>query len=123
MKLDQRREELRGELTRLMSIIVEYRLSCPPALAENEFIHELESQLQRKTEEMEQLNALSKSPRFRFQETCYDLKLVIWVSAISMCFAALFLGSELGGGYAVGSAICAVLSLIWAIWSSYKPDF
>lgn len=123
MRLVQRREELRGELVRLLSIITEYHLSCPSSQVENPFIQELEAQLQRKTAEMEALNELYKSPIFRFRAACFDMKLPIWFMAIVMCAAALFLGPLLGGSLSVIFVICAVLSLIWAIWSSRELDF
>ena len=120
MTAEQRREILREELLALTEIIVNYYSTCPTTQIDNPFIAELEAQMKRKTAELEALNALD-TPVNRFRAACRDSLLVIWIAAVFSCIAAVFFCYLMSPWISVPFAVCAVLSLIWAIWAGAAP--
>ena len=122
MTLRQRRDQLQAEVSKLLDIVVDYHIDVPSNRIENPFMDELEAQLQRKTEELNELNARVDSPIYRFRERSHDILLVIWIMAAMLCTSTVFMAPLLESGYVVASAIASVVSVIWAIWSSRLPS-
>ena len=122
MTLRQRRDQLQAEVLKLLDIVVDYHIDVPSNRIENPFMDELEAQLQRKTEELNELNARVDSPLYRFRENSHGIQIAIWSMSAMLCAATVLMAPFLERGYVVAIAIASIASVLWAIWSSRLPS-
>lgn len=118
MTLEQRQAQLREEVDSLVGHIISLHAACPSGKIDNPFLQHLEQQCREKTRELEALNALLASSKYRFWAVSRVILWLIWglVAALLMC--TFTVAAALGP---VGRIFFGCLTLMtagWALWAS-----
>lgn len=121
MTLEQRQAQLREEVDNLLGHIISIHSACPSGEIENPFLLHLEQQCREKTRELEALNALLASPRYRFWAVSRVILWLIWglVAALLMC--TFTMAVALGPGCQIFFGCLTLLTAGWAVWASITP--
>lgn len=91
---------------------------------ERAFLNHLEAELEEKKAQLHALNlqiAQASAFRSHFHSKCYSLRGVIWLAAAGMRLATVTCGNLLNSTVGGGMGVLTLVSLLWAIWSSFPP--
>ena len=118
MTLEQRQAQLREEVANLVNHIVSLRSARPSGEIDNPFLLHLEQQCQEKTQELDTLNALVASPKYKLWNTSRAILWLIWIMAAALLVFTVAIAPVLGPGYQIIFGCAALLTAAWALWAS-----
>lgn len=122
MTLEQRQARLREEVAALVDHIVSLRSACPSSEVDPPFLLHLEQQCQEKTRELEALNALAASAKYKLWNASRAILWLIWIMAAALLVFAAAMASALGPGYQIIFGCAALLTAAWALWATIPPS-
>lgn len=127
-ELERQREALRRQIIDLTFLVhgpdVMPLQKLDKSAPERAFLNYLEDKLDEKKAQLHALDlqiAQASAFRARFHSECYSLRGVIWLAAAGMCLATVTCGNLLNSTVGGGMGVLTLVSLLWAIWSSFPP--
>ena len=121
MTLEQRQAQLREEVANLVNHIVSLHAACPSGKIDNPFLQHLEQLCREKTRELDALNTLLASPRYRFWAVSRAILWLIWISAAMLLVCTVAMSAALGPGYQIFFGCLTLMTAGWALWASITP--
>lgn len=127
-ELERQREALRRQIIDLTFLVhgpdVMPLQKLDKSAPERAFLNYLEDKLEEKKAQLHALDlqiAQASTFRARFHSECYSLRGVIWLAAVGMCLATVTCGNLFNSAADGLMGILTLVSLLWAIWSSFPP--